>query len=135
MSSIYTDNKEKIEYVSLINIEKDIITNTIYEYIDDIIKNDKNIFDNKLKAIKVLKESLHVHIGIKCSIFSKYFYMELFIFSKEPIITIDGEFYVHKFSIIGRQQQYIEVHQSEIHISLKKLFDITFNKLLNKLHI
>ena len=59
--------------------------------------------------------------------------MEIYIFSEEPQIMVNGEIFVQFYSIICHEKQYLKVHKSQLHLSLQKLFGMTFDKILKKI--
>ena len=134
IKKIFLDKDEKDNYISLFSLHKNKIINIVCKNIEYFIQYDKNICNNQLKLIKRFDsyEQLPFYIGFKCTYYMSYLMMDLYLFASEPHLMVNGEFYLNFNSIIDYQKQLLRVHQSELHLSIQKLFRMTFETILKK---
>jgi hypothetical protein len=131
--TIYISELKKKQYIDLLEINKNNINLIVQKDIENLIHNDKNVCNNQLKLLERFELNLMpLYISFKCTYSLSYLIMEIYIFSEEPHIMVNGEIYLHFYSIICHQKQYLEVHQSQLHLSLQKLFEMTFDKIFKK---
>ena len=130
----YISKFEKRKYIDLLEINKKNINLIVQKDIEKLIINDKNICNNQLKLIEGIKLNLMpLYISFRCTYSLSYLIMEIYIFSEEPQIMVNGEIFVQFYSIICHEKQYLKVHKSQLHLSLQKLFGMTFDKILKKI--
>jgi len=128
--TIYISEFKKKQYIDLLEINKNNINLIVQKDIENLIHNDKNVCNNQLKLLERFELNLMpLYISFKCTYSLSYLIMEIYIFSEEPHIMANGEIYLQFNSIICYQKQYLEVHQSQLHLSLQTLFEMTFDKI------
>lgn len=133
--NIFIECSKKKKYIDVFKTNKKNIQYKVFQEINRLIHHDKNIFNQKIKLINKLSyDNLPLYIGFICKYIHQYFILELYFFTDEPMITIDGQFYVHQYSVIEKTQHYLEVHHSTLNESIQKLFGITFEKIINDIH-
>ena len=131
--TIYISEFKKKQYIDLLEINKNNINLIVQKDIENLIHNDKNVCNNQLKLLERFELNLMpLYISFKCTYSLSYLIMEIYIFSEEPHIMANGEIYLQFNSIICYQKQYLKVHQSQLHLSLQTLFEMTFDKIFKK---